>query len=114
MPRPDGENSSHDAAKLLTQAGPLVRSLYDQSRASEWALQIGQFATGLERSVRKRFADGPCTTEQFEEYLQSLYVEDLALACACMTGSEAAWECFVKEYRGYLRASAGAITKNSR
>ena len=63
----------------------------------------------------KRFSeDASCTAERFEEYLQYLHVEDLALACACMAGSEAAWERFVSEYRGYLRASAAAITKNSR
>ena len=31
-----------------------------------------------------------------------------------MHGSEAAWEHFVKTYRGYLRATAGIITKSSR
>src|SRR5208283_3147578 len=66
-----------------------------------------------ERSVEKRFADGPCTPDRLEEYLHTLYVEDLALACACIYGSEPAWEFFVTQYRGYLRASAGALTKGS-
>ena len=114
MPRPPGENPAHDPGVLLTQAGQLIGSLYAQSRAAEWGLPVAQFTGGLERSARKRFADGGCTRERLEEYLQTLYVEDLALACACMAGSEAAWECFVNDYRGYLRASAGAITKNSR
>ena len=114
MPRPTGENSARDPSSLLAQAGELVASLYAQSGAADWGLTPGQFANGLGRSVRKRFAEGDCSPERFEEYLQTLYVEDLGLACACMAGLENAWECFVQRYRGYLRASAGAITKNSR
>ncbi len=114
MPRLPGENSAHDPLAMLARAAELVGSLYSQSRAAEWGLSPVQFAGGLERSVAKRFAEEACTPERFEEYLQALYVEDLALACACMAGLEVAWECFVQQYRGYLRASAGAITKNSR
>ncbi len=114
MPRSPSENPAEDPGTLLAQAGKLVGALYVQSRASEWGLAVAQFTGGLERSVRKRFVDGGCTPERVEEYLQSLYVEDLALVCACMAGSEVAWEYFVAEYRGYLRASAGVITKHSR
>lgn len=110
---PPGENSSLGADALLANAGELIRSLYQQTRAPEWGLALPQFAAALERSVRKRFA-GACSAECFEEYLNTLYVEDLALGCACMQGSESAWEFFVKEYRAYLRASAGAIAKGSR
>lgn len=114
MPVSPDENPGRDASALLAQAGELIGSLFAQSRAADWGLSVAHFTSGLERSLRKRFVDGGCTPERFEEYLQTLYVEDLALACACMMGSETAWECFVSEYRGYLRASAGAITKNSR
>jgi RNA polymerase sigma-70 factor (ECF subfamily) len=113
MPPLQGENSNPDPTALLARAVALVGVLYGQSRAQEWGLSPAQFAAGLERSVEKRFRDGPCSPERFEEYLNTLHVEDLALACACMQGSELAWETFVREYRGYLRASAGAITKGS-
>src|SRR5271157_3606884 len=115
MPTSHGDNSKLDPAALLPAAAELVEILYRQSRAREWGLSRAQFAAGLMRSVRKRFADGqPCSLECFAEYLQSLHVQDLALACACIEGCESAWETFVREYRGYLRASAGAITKGSR
>jgi RNA polymerase sigma factor (sigma-70 family) len=114
MPPSQRENPNPDLTALLTRAVDLVELLYAQSRAREWGLSPAQFAAGLERSVKKRFADEPCSAERFEEYLNTLHVEDLALACACMQGSEAAWEGFVREYRGYLRASAGAITRGSR
>jgi RNA polymerase sigma-70 factor, ECF subfamily len=68
----------------------------------------------MERSVAKRFGRSAITRESLEEYLDSLHIDDLALAAACMEGSEAAWEHFVARYRGYLRAVAGSITKGSR
>jgi RNA polymerase sigma factor (sigma-70 family) len=114
MPRPPGENSAHDPVSLLAHSAESVAALYSQTRAKEWGLSSAQFARGLERSVEKRFADGGCSAERLEEYLQTLHLEDLALAAACMAGSELAWESFFQEYRGYLRACAGAITKNSR
>jgi RNA polymerase sigma-70 factor, ECF subfamily len=114
VPRPPGENPSHDPATLLAQSAELVEGLYGQSNAEGWGLSRAQFCSGLGRSVQRRFAEGLCSPERFEEYLQTLYVEDLALACACMAGSERAWESFIGQYRGYLRASAGAITKGSR
>lgn len=114
MPRPTGENPEQDPSALLAQAGELARALFEQSGARQWGLLPAQFSGGLERSVRKRFAEGRGTPERVEDYLLTLYVEDLGLACACMAGLESAWECFVERYRGYLRASAGAITKNSR
>jgi RNA polymerase sigma-70 factor, ECF subfamily len=114
MPPPSGENSGLNSGILLARATDLVASLYGQSRAQEWQLSRLQFVAGLERSVQKRFAGGPCSPGLLEEYLNTLYVEDLALACACIDGSEAAWEFFVAQYRGYLRASAGAVTKGSR
>jgi RNA polymerase sigma-70 factor (ECF subfamily) len=91
-----------------------VESLYSQAGASRWGLSQSQFVCGLERSLCKRFQQGPPSSERLEEYLLTLHVEDLALTTACIEGSEAAWEYFVAEYRGYLRAAAGAITKASR
>jgi RNA polymerase sigma factor (sigma-70 family) len=101
-------------ASLLAASEPLVASLYAQSGAARWGLSQSQFLSGLERSLRKRFPEGAPSFERLEEYLLTLHMEDLALTTACIEGSEAAWEYFVAEYRGYLRAAAGAITKASR
>ncbi len=109
-----GENSAYDPVALLAESGALVEKLYARSKARDWELSSEDFRSGLTRSVEKRFADAPCTPERFEEYLETLHVEDLALVCACMEGSETAWNCFVEQYRSYLRACAGAITKGSR
>jgi len=105
---------SREPSALPVFLEPLVASLYSQSGSDRWGLTRTQFVCGLERSVRKRFLDGLPARERLEEYLFSLHIEDLALAAACLEGCEAGWEYFVQEYRGYLRAAAGAITKASR
>ena len=43
---------------------------------------------------------------EVESYLESLHVADLALACACARGLDAAWEHFVREFRPALLAAA--------
>ncbi len=115
MALPSEEKAPPRAVSLLPPTlEPLLSSLFSQSGAGRWGLSPAQFADGLERSVRKRFPEGPPARERLEEYLLSLHSEDLALATACLEGSESAWEFFVGEYRGYLRAAAGAITGASR
>jgi len=91
-----------------------LESLYAESRAAHWGLALARFAAALDRSMRKRFPDVSPAGDHLVEYLQTLCLQDLALAAACLEGSEAAWEYFVREYRSPLRAAAGAITKGSR
>src|SRR3989442_1716503 len=93
---------------LLAGREALIESLHAVAQASRWHLPLPPFAEALARSARKRFCGGAPTAKQIEDYLASLHLEDLALACACAEGIETAWEYFVKTYRGYLRASAGA------
>jgi RNA polymerase sigma-70 factor (ECF subfamily) len=89
-------------------------SLYAACPASVWKPTRSQFGIVIEKSVAKRFAEGPVSPEKVEEYLETLHVEDLVLAAACMDGSEVAWEHFVRSYRAYLRAVASSMTKGSR
>jgi len=115
VPQPPQEkNPSQGPASLLASCEPLLATFYSQSGATRWGLSQPQFVCGLERSLRKRFQDGAPSPDRLEEYLLTLHVEDLALTTACIEGSESAWEYFVQEYRSYLRAAAGAITKASR
>lgn len=114
MPHNHSSNPLFGPAELLRELDLRVDSLYAASRAAEWRLTRTNFAAALERSVGKRFAERPITREELQEYLDTLHMEDMVLACACMEGSEAAWECFVQSYRGYLRAAAVSITTGSR
>src|SRR5258708_24462845 len=111
---PQEKKPAPGSSSPLAACEPLVASLYSQSGAARWGLSQSQFVCGLERSLRKRFQEGAPSRSRLEEYLLTLQLEDLALTTACIDGSEAAWEYFVEEYRSYLRAAAGAITKASR
>jgi RNA polymerase sigma-70 factor len=114
VPLDPATNSHQDALVLLRKMELRLDSLYSASPAALWRLSRSQFGTAIERSVAKRFAEESVTPRKIEEYLETLHVDDLALAAACMEGSEPAWEHFVRSYRSYLRAVAGTITKNSR
>jgi RNA polymerase sigma factor (sigma-70 family) len=115
VPQPPQEKKpSAGQLPLLAGCEALAASLFAQSRAARWGLTQSQFVCGLERSLRKRFPEGSPSATRLEEYLLTLHLEDLGLTTGCIEGSEAAWEYFVEEYRGYLRAAAGAITKASR
>ena len=46
---------------------------------------------------------------EIERYLGSLHLEDLALACACALGNDAAWEHFILEYRPALYRAATSL-----
>ena len=108
------QNASPSPAELERALREFADSLYAESRAPEWGLSPRHFLAALERSAAKRFAKGGFSTDGLGEYLGTLHIEDLCLASACLEGSEAAWAHFVSQYRGYLRAAAGVITKNSR
>jgi RNA polymerase sigma-70 factor len=114
VPHDSSPNPRSEPAGMLRDLRSRLDFLYANSASSAWQLTRLQFVAAVERSVAKRFAECPVDRETLEEYLQTLHVDDLALATACMQGSEAAWEHFVKTYRGYLRAAAGIITKGSR
>jgi RNA polymerase sigma-70 factor (ECF subfamily) len=108
------DNAKAPLSALLQSCASRLAALYAESGAAKWQVSQEQFEEALERSARKRFASSALSAELLEEYLATLYAEDLGLACGCMNGCEAAWECFVREYRGYLRAATAAMTKGGR
>jgi RNA polymerase sigma-70 factor (ECF subfamily) len=87
----------------------VVARLYAQSKAARWAVSERAFAAALERSAVKTLADGARDARRLERYLQGLHLEDLALACACAAGNEAAWDHFVVELRPVLYRAADAL-----
>jgi RNA polymerase sigma-70 factor (ECF subfamily) len=86
-----------------------VARLHRRARADRWALAPRSFAAWLERAARHAFPVDPPRRRQLERYLTSLHLEDLALACACAEGLDAAWDHFVREYRPVLYRAADAI-----
>lgn len=85
----------------------LVRRLHRRADAGRWNLSEEAFGQALARSVKSRFGAEPPSDREIADYLESLHLEDLALACACARASEQAWEHFVREWRpALLRAAA--------
>jgi RNA polymerase sigma-70 factor, ECF subfamily len=75
----------------------LAERLHRRARAERWNLPLELFAAALERAA-ERGAN-----------LDNLHLEDLALACACAAGDEAAWEHFIREHRPTLYRAADAL-----
>ena len=79
-----------------------IRRLHKRAGADRWALAIDDFAASLARSADQRFRGQSPSAAEIDQYLDSLKLEDLALACACARGIPAAWEHFVAEFRPVL------------
>jgi RNA polymerase sigma-70 factor len=87
----------------------LYRQLYLQAKADRWQVPLDHFARALDGSAAKAFAGRTPSARERERYLESLRLEELALACACAAGNDAAWEHFVLEYRPILYRAADAL-----
>ena len=87
----------------------VVERLYRQANASRWQVPADHFAAALEASAAKAFAGRTPPARDLERYLSALRLEELALACACAAGLDAAWDHFVLEYRPVLYRAADAM-----
>lgn len=83
--------------------------LHRRARAERWDVSPAAFAQVLSGCAARAFASGDAGARKVEAFLESLHLEDLALATACADGQEAAWDHFVREYRPILYRAADAI-----
>lgn len=86
----------------------LLERLYLQAKAERWSVPRPRFAAALQASAER------VSGTDITRHLNSLHLEDLALACACAAGDEDAWEHFVREYRPQLYRSADALESGGR
>ena len=92
-----------------------LERLYAASGAAQWNVTLTAFAAVIAASVSHRFGSAAPDSDRIETFVRTLHLEDLALACACQEGNEAAWEHFILELRPALHAAARAIAgKNAR
>jgi RNA polymerase sigma-70 factor len=99
----------------------LIGRLCERAGVSRWGVGAGRFAQALAGAVSSRFAaaataggaggasGGEPDAAAVERFLESLHLEDLALAVGCAEGDERAWELFISTHRADLRRAAGAI-----
>jgi RNA polymerase sigma-70 factor (ECF subfamily) len=92
---------------------PIEAKLLDRlclrANTGRWEVPNDRFAEALEASAQRAFASQDRKPSDLERYLAGLHLEDLALACACATGDDAAWESFVLEQRPLLYRAADAL-----
>ena len=89
----------------------LVQGLCDSAGIGRFGFSVGGFLPHLTRSVSSRFKGTAASSVELESYLNTLHLQDFVLACACLEGTEAAWDLFVRTYRGYLRSCAAMMLK---
>ena len=90
----------------------LVERLYRRANGARWRAPRDLFGQALQASASRACSGAsPANVDarEVERHLSSLHLEDLALACACAAGDDAAWEHFVREYRPLLYRAADAI-----
>ena len=87
----------------------LVERLYRQAHGERWRVPIDRFARVLDASAERAFSGRTPDAGALGRYLASLHLEDLALACACASGDEPAWEHFVLVQRPLLYRAADSL-----
>jgi len=91
-----------------TLAPAVLARAFERARAAQWGLDLAAFSRAIEASVARAAADdGPAFDAA--RYVESLHLDELALAAACAAGHERAWDHFVREYRPALYRAAAAI-----
>lgn len=93
----------------LALDGELAARLYDRAEAGRWELPRDVFADALRTSAERAFGGRTPAARDLDRFLSSLHLADLALACACALGHEAAWDHFVREHRPVLYRAADAL-----
>jgi RNA polymerase sigma-70 factor len=98
---------------FLAQYKRLAGALEAEAICARWGLLQEALCESLRRSARKHFGGEQPDPGALEAYLKSLHLGDLALACACSSGIEKAWEFFIAHFREDLRRAASAMLRAS-
>lgn len=92
----------------------LLDRLYASARAEQWDVPRAAFRAALERSVAHGLGEAISDAVAVRRYCEALRLDDLALACACAAGHDAAWEHFVLTFRPQLYRAADSIAPDGR
>jgi RNA polymerase sigma-70 factor (ECF subfamily) len=86
-----------------------IERLLRRANGERWGLSAPALAAAVEAGAARAFAGREPSARELDGYLDSLHLPDLALACACAGGHDAAWEHLVRELRPVLYRAADAI-----
>ena len=92
----------------------IATRLYERSGAPRWQVSRAEFGSVLSRAVERRFADSNEAKDGslIAAFLESLHVEDLALAIGCRSGNDSAWRDFDMRFRPAIEKIALEITRD--
>jgi RNA polymerase sigma-70 factor, ECF subfamily len=85
------------------------RRFYAKAGAGRWNVSHTSWSRTLNAGMAKAFPGDRPSARDIERHLNSLHLEDLALACALADGHETAWEHFLRAHRPVLYRAADAI-----
>lgn len=102
---------SHSGVRTGRLTDALSADLYSKAGAERFGLTRQEFCGILEEVSTKYLPADAGEAEALDLY-RSLRVEELALARACATGNDAAWDVFLVRYREKLYDAARAIAPN--
>jgi RNA polymerase sigma-70 factor (ECF subfamily) len=88
----------------------IFAELHEKSGASRYGISQQQFADILQTICAKYLPSG--LEAELRDLLESLRIEELALARGCAIGNETAWTEFLNRYRAKLYEAAFAIVRN--
>jgi RNA polymerase sigma-70 factor (ECF subfamily) len=105
--------SQHPHSGAASVAGDnSVSELCRKSQCEQYGISTQSFAVILEE-IRVRYVPAEATAAEIRVFLESLRVEELAIARGCASGNERAWEVFLIRYRERLYEIAGYIAKEA-
>ena len=79
----------------------LVARLHREADAARWQVSPERLAQAVSDGLARTIGTAP-SPSAIEQYVAGLHLADLALACACIDGDEAAWAHLVGELRPVL------------
>jgi RNA polymerase sigma-70 factor (ECF subfamily) len=102
-------------AGFRAEFGDIAVRLYARSGASRWNVSQTEFSAALDRAIERRFSDSGDARDHSAvvAFLESLQLEDLALALGCRAGNNAAWREFDGKFRSVIENIARRITRDS-
>jgi RNA polymerase sigma-70 factor len=92
----------------------IATRLYARSGAPRWNVSRAEFGRAVGRAVERRFANSNESKDDslIAAFLESLHVEDLALAIGCRSGNDSAWREFDTKFRPAIEKIAFQITRD--
>jgi RNA polymerase sigma factor (sigma-70 family) len=102
-------DSGQPAIRAAWLDAEAAQRMHAQAGAARWGLTVDRFHETLLRVAAKRFTGPPPSAKELEAYLESLHLEDLALARGCADGLDIAWEAFVDRHWREVTRAARAI-----